>query len=177
MAWKTLGIIPAFVLAIGWFVWPYYSAAALVQALRTSDRAQLEQRIDWPTLRQGLRDDLNAYMLKASADASSKDNPGAGFAAVLGPLIVDRMIDAYVTPAGLVALLSGSKPTADGTNVAAPPATKSVDLHNVRYAFFAGLTTFRVDMAGEDGPGTVTLLFRWSGHWRLSRIFLPLETD
>ena len=69
---------------------------------------------------------------------------------------------------------------AQAVSVAAePPVEGHFDLDRVRYAFFTqDPLTFRIDMASppdSDVKGNATLLLKWSGDWRLSRIFLPAD--
>ena len=48
----------------------------------------------------------------------------------------------------------------------------------MRYAFFSGPLTFRVDVLPERDPplrNPVTLVFKWTGDWKLTRIVLPAD--
>lgn len=81
------------------------------------------------------------------------------------------MVDTYVTPDGIAALVSNPGAL---KNLQAPqrfhmPTGKNVDLSKVRYAFFTGPRTF---MADRDG---IKLQFRFERFsWQLNDIQLGL---
>lgn len=103
-----------------------------------------------------------------------------GFAALVGPAVVNQMIDGYVTPQAIAAL-------ARNENVkpgdAAPNIDKTVrqigqvQWDQVKYAFFSGgPLTFRLDILPPNDPqlqGPASLEFSWNGDWRLVRVTLP----
>jgi len=163
--------------AIGWVAWPYYSLHSLASAIRDGDVVSLEGKVDWTNLRAGLRDDLKgamaAAMTKKSANASGSDALGMGLAAMLGPAIIDRAVDAYVTPQGLANLISEGKPSGGASSSSGE--RRSFDWSRIDYAFFSGPTDFRVDVRGNKPDEKVTLAFRFDGGWKLSRVFLPLD--
>jgi hypothetical protein len=90
----------------------------------------------------------------------------------LGPTLIDAIIDAYVTPQGLAALLSNPEAL---KNLKAPREFhlqfgKNEDLSKVRYAFFTGPRGFVVD---RDG---IKLRFHFTGSgWQLYDVDLGLS--
>ena len=88
-----------------------------------------------------------------------------------------------VTPQAVANLIRTGKPSAA---INAEPASKEtseqphhLNLKQLKYAFFAGgPLTFRVDVAPSDdlhAQNPLTLFFKWSGDWRLTRIVLPAD--
>lgn len=95
------GALLALFLAI-YLASPLFAFGALKGALEAGDRDRLEQLIDFPSVKDGLKQDLNAAMMEQlTNDPEMKDNPFAGLGMALAPMMVDRMVDAMVTPAGL----------------------------------------------------------------------------
>lgn len=186
-------------LALGWLAWPYYAVYDLVQSVQNGDVIALDHRIDWTSVRDGLREDLKAaFVQKMAAEASRGDKSssalGAGLAALIGPKIIDTAVDSYVTPQGIAALIKSGKPQvqppansvvtkssdARAVTVAnAPVPERHFDFDRVRYAFFTqDPLTFRIDVSPPPDSTVkedTTLLLRWSGTWRLTRIFLPAD--
>jgi hypothetical protein len=97
-----------------------------------------------------------------------------------------------VTPGGIAAAIrSGTIPVPSaaqigGSAVDQGPAPtldnkqqRRLPWGQVRYAFFSGgPLSFRVDIDPDNAERSqrpVTLLFKWTGDWKLSRIFLPLD--
>lgn len=185
----------AAILIVGWTVWPYYALYDLMAGLREGDQIRLENRVAWDRVRQGLRDDLNAFFIQKFGNKPGEkknDNGnalGSGLAAVLGPSIINQVIETYVTPVGIVSLIKIGKTSALGqppaaTAGAAHAATaevateqRAINWDAVSWAFFSGgPATFRADIKTDpQARRPVTLIFRWDGDWRLTRIFLPTE--
>ena len=46
-----------FGLAVLWIAWPYCAAYELAKAVEAGDPVTIERRVDWTTLRQGLREE------------------------------------------------------------------------------------------------------------------------
>ena len=97
------GLIGALVVAIiAWIAWPYYALYDLAVAVQQGDVLTLVKRVEWDSVRQGLRSDLKrAFVRKLTSDKKS-DNAGgalgAGLALILAPTFIDQIIDSYVTP-------------------------------------------------------------------------------
>ncbi|MFC7399850.1 DUF2939 domain-containing protein [Chelatococcus sp. GCM10030263] len=157
-----IGVIVLAVIA--WVAWPYYAVNDLVTAVRDGDVARLEQRVDWPAVKAGVREDLSAMAIRRG------DNPGV----VLGPRLIDSIIDSMVTPQRVVELLRGERGLGQGEPTGGRFGT--VDWGRVNWAFFSGgPTSFLVDVNTRDSSGgdSLKLLFRWEGDWKLHRLVLP----
>jgi hypothetical protein len=192
----------AVIVISGWASWPYYALYDLAVGANTGDTSILEARVDWTSLREGLRDDLNAMFLqsmKAQADNQKNDSEGAalgqGLAVMLGPVIIDRMVDAYVTPQAIAAEIrsgeaSAAPPTAAAQDTPGVRSTVPVDnakgltepvrrirQSELQYAFFSGSPfVFLVEVkprSGVESQQPVGLRFQWEGTWKLARVILP----
>jgi hypothetical protein len=174
---------------LGWGAWPYYALYDLITAVRNGDPIALEDRVAWDSVRQGLRGDLNAFLLqKLSADARTRNNDagatfGVGLAAAFGPAIINQLVDSYITPQAISTLIGTGKPFAPiGGTLTADNASgeqkNQLDLKQVRFAFFSrGPFTFKVEIAPERASvqKELGLVFKWSGDWKLTRIILPAD--
>lgn len=175
---------------IAWLASPYYALYDLATALREGDVTTLENRVDWESVRQGLRGDLNAALFqKATADSQTGETSalGAGFAVVLGPAIINNLVDGYVTPQAIskLALASKAETISSGGDGASPRPflekmmhdISRMDLSRIRYAFFSGgPRTFKIEVITDpltDNDQSISLLLRWDSSWRLIRISLP----
>lgn len=176
-----------FIACAGWIAWPFYALYDLAAGLEQSDPVILERRIEWSGVRQGLREDINAMFIAMIATdplTNKADGGGAlgtGLSAIFGPAIINQMIDAYVSPQTLPNLirrgrLSELNTTEKSSQInEAPP---KFNWHRIKYAFFSGgPSTFRVetnvDIDSTERP--LILLFKWTGDWKLTRIFLPSD--
>lgn len=180
LAWMLAAALT--VVALFWIAWPYYALLSLFQALREGDVPTLETRIDWNALRQALRGDLNARLLQNLRKSGPNDGTATGFAALLGPAVINQMIDGYVTPQAIATLGRPEKPTPDASDHThnfdkSVSLARQVHWNQINYAFFSGGPfTFRVDVLPPNDPplrAPVRLEFDWNGDWRLTRIVLP----
>ncbi|MEI6643719.1 MAG: DUF2939 domain-containing protein [Novosphingobium sp.] len=154
-----------FIFGIAYFGSPYLAARNLQEAAKSVDADALESSVDFPAVRDSLKSQLNAAMVKKmSEDSSMKSNPFVGLGLMMAPAIIDRMVDSFVTPDGIAAMARGQKPN-EG---------KSDASNRITYFYsWVNIDRFRVRMRNteeaKDGP---SLLFERRGlfSWKLIRI-------
>ena len=172
-----------------YIAYPYYTVHRLGQALDSGDRVALEALVDWQSLRQGLKDDLNALLADAMVAGGATDEPGGllarGLATMLGPTLIDRTVDSYLTPAGVARLavnggqieLGAETERAEEKPGSEPGRNGAItDQIDVTYAFFSTPDTFRIDVVNADQPEKeplVAILQLRGLSWRLTRLILP----
>jgi len=150
---------------------PYLAVRSLGDALRSGDADSLEDHVDFARLREDLKAQLNAAMLKGNT-AELADNPFAPLALALGSKLVDGMVDAFVTPAGLAQLASGRDAANGGPTVI--DRTRGEPFARGRLTRDA-LDRFSVWVPNEKG-GEVGFIFRLSGvRWKLTGVRVPME--
>jgi hypothetical protein len=183
MPWKALVASIAVLLVVAWGASPLFALAELRSAARSHDRDRLEDLVDFPAVRADLKSQLSgAFLSQLQNDPSMKDNPFAAFGAALMPMILDKVIDAYVTPDGIATMIRTAKAPARTQNADAGPATsggqssaKSTEAH---YEYL-GPNKFRVRLAPADAPDrALSLILERRGilRWQLVRIGLPLQS-
>jgi hypothetical protein len=169
---RGAGVFILFLLC--WLVWPYFAFYELSTAVRDGDVTALESRINWESVRQGLRADLNMNFLKDTTKGQS--DFGKGLAVLFGPALISQMVDGYVTPQTIGNLIRNGKPKLTQLSAEAAPQ-QSLAHGKLKYAFFdRGPFSFRVDLQPDgDKSGMVTLIFTWRGDWKVTRLVLPLD--
>lgn len=90
----------AFVLS--YFFAPMFTVIALMGAMQTADAEGLSRQVDFANLRSSLKEQLSAAMF---TEPGMSGNP---FAISLGPGFVNGMVERFVTPSALAAMLSGA---------------------------------------------------------------------
>jgi Protein of unknown function (DUF2939) len=149
---------------LGYGIYPYLTLYRLGQAIRHGDAATLESMVDWPAVREGIKEDICDLVIDQPqpAQAGGQLPPfGAGF--VRG--IATNVVDKQVTPEGLVA--AAQQPDA------AQPSEAAVKLG---WAFFDGPSAFVVDLTTpqEATPIRLQMALR-NGAWQVTRVWLPPE--
>jgi hypothetical protein len=150
---------------------PYYSIWRFGEALRAHDTDALAARVDFDavrgSLKQQIRDHFLGVLAKKKKDrlaqflTASTDNP------------LDRLIDAYITPEGLAALIANPAPLKNASSLSSLPSIdgsrKEIDWSKARHAFFTSPRDFSIDHEG------IKLRFRFNGFgWKLHALDLQL---
>jgi hypothetical protein len=156
--------------ALLWCAWAGYAFYDLASALDNEDAVALARRIDWVAVRDGLRDDMQAAL-------ATPRNGGP-------PLPAERTIEAVLSARSLVHLIRNARFNDTGWDGASPTGTlakpdRGFQWYRLRYAFFSGGPfAVRVDIRPESDRvrQPLVLLMRWSGDWRLERVFLPADS-
>jgi len=170
---KWIAIGAALVLLLGgvYLGSPYYAIHSLRAAARDADTDKLEDSVDFPAVRESLKSQMSAAMMtKMQNDPEMRDNPFAGLGAMMIPTIIDRMIDSFVTPDGIAAMMRGQKPT-DAVKADENPDVESSSA-------YVGLDRFRVRLhnkaSDEEGPSFL-LERRGFATWKLIRVEMPAD--
>ncbi|MBL8199489.1 MAG: DUF2939 domain-containing protein [Chromatiales bacterium] len=160
------------VLLIGGYVFagPYIAVHQVKAAAIARDGEALTEHVDFVALRQSLKDQFNAMLVSDVATSKS----GGGFAelgAALASVMMEKMIDALVTPAGITALVKGDIPDPAGDSDGADDSREPFNGASMSYA---SLNKFVVTQQNDDGDD-VRIVFRRRGlTWKLCEILMPL---
>lgn len=162
--WPVLAAL----LAVGasYVAYPYVTLFRLGEAIRHGDAATLQTLVDWPAVREGIKEDICDLVLDHPQMASASGGlPPFGSSFVRG--IAASSIDRAVTPEALVAAVSTPPRT--------PTPPNGADVH-VSWAFFEDPTVFAVNLTapGQAEPIKLQLELR-HGQWRVHRVWLPAD--
>lgn len=164
---------------------PVLAFHELQQAARAGDRDRLDALIDFPAVREDLKRQVDAGVIKLARKSS-----GIGFwpleaLGVLGSAVGDRAIDKLVTPDAIALMASegqrpgGKKARADKGDAAGAPPAATAEKPIVRYAYLTP-DAFRVSVAPAghpDLPVGLILQRRSLFAWRVVAIRLPGDLD
>jgi hypothetical protein len=151
---------------IAYGAYPYVTLYRLNTAIQAADAKTLESLVDWPSVREGIKEDICDFVVDDPNPASGSKLPPFGASFMRG--ITSSTVDQAVTPQALLA--------ATGTLPAKPAdAQHSADIH-VNWAFFDSPTGFTVSLqaAGRSEPVRLEMELR-NGDWRIQRVWLPPE--
>lgn len=183
IAWiiGLIALLPAFWIGAG----PYLAVADIERGINDKDSERLAERVDFPTLRQNLKDQLKVTVLKSAA-RELEDNPFGALATGLATTLVDGLVDAFITPAGLASLMEGERPSVGAVpsrSQSSPAQTPEPDqkqkqdrdlFKNARHSYDS-LSRFSVWVPGQDGRETRFVLQRDGLSWKLVNMILPLD--
>jgi len=150
-------------IVIAYAVYPYVTLYRLGQAIRHGDQATLQSMVDWPAVREGIKEDICDFVIDDPPEVKHANQLppfGAGF--MRG--IAMNAVDTSVTPEALVLAVQQPK---------ASPAPKRATV-SVAWAFFDGPSGFVVDLStpGQATPIRLKMDLR-DGGWQVTRVWLP----
>ena len=160
----ALAVLALGLSAFALYLWasPYLFLRALQGAVLEGDRARLERLVDFPRVREGLKAQVQARLLRQMGQEVAQ-NPLAGLAYLFVAGMVDPMVDALVSPEGLAALGTGL-----GPGEAPKEAVKGWRL---AYQDFRTAYVYRP----EDPSSRLYLERQGLFGWKVVRMELPLE--
>src|SRR5262245_53303562 len=167
---RLLYIVVLLILVSGAYIaYPYWTLHRIETALINQDVVALETLFDWQQLRAGLKGDVRRVIIGKFGETSSApaDSVGAMLGLALGSTVIDSMIAAGVSEAGLLEVWRKGQ---------LPQGKQTHDF--VASAWFQSLTTFRVETRNPDDrqSPTVTFLMEFArAEWRVTRVVLPWE--
>jgi hypothetical protein len=152
-------------LGVAYFAYPYVTLYRLGSAIRSADAATLESLVNWPAVREGIKEDVCDLAVDIPGPRTGGELPPFGASFMRG--IASSTIDQAVTPQALLAATS--------TVPSSRAAPSGADVR-VNWAFFDSATTFMVSLQppGQGEPVKLELDFR-HGEWRVQRVWLPSE--
>ena len=153
---------------------PYYALWRFGETLRANDMNALATRVDFPKVRDSLKKQIRGHFFGVLE--KKKNDPIAQLLTSAEPSILDRLIDAYVTPDGLATIISNPAPIKNASSFSALSSyggeRREIDWSRARKAFFTSPRDFAVDHEG------ITLRFRFNGlGWKLREIDLRLGAE
>ena len=170
---RTKWTLLAMVLGIGaaYVAYPYATLYRLGSAIQSADASTLESLINWPAVREGIKEDVCDLAAAAPAGNTDADLPPFGASFMRG--IASSAIDQAVTPQALLAVAATRVPGSEVPGADGPP--RGADVH-VNWAFFDSPTTFLVSLRapGQADPIKLEMGLR-HGEWRVQRVWLPSD--
>lgn len=188
----VIGLLGVLLLA-GAGIWasPYISIHQMRQAAKAGDSEALSKKVNFPVLRDNIKIKLMSTMNENMKGLEG--NPFAGFAQIMAVTLVNGIVDAYVSPAGIALMLDGRKPKPEAQANAKPlapagqgtapqeqPSASKVDssseqITDVKYEYLS-FDRFRASVSNSKTPDDhFSLIFDRDGlfNWKLVNIDFP----
>lgn len=169
---KVLGIVIAIILAIGFYSLPYITVAQMKGSAEDNDGEALSEHVDFPSVRQSLKDQMNAMLAKKMAE-QAEDNPFGALGAAFGGMLVEKMVDAYITPSGLTQMMSGERPDEKSSDTT-QSSQDNEPFENASFSY-ESMSKFSITVKNDDSEDEIKFILRRAGlTWKLSEIILPM---
>lgn len=158
---------------------PLLTAFMISEAIKAGDTPYLERKIEWPAVRQSLRESLTPMTVaKVEQGAAPNAKPGlwARIKASFGRSAVNQFVDRYVTPTGLPTVFNYGTTYRKMRGDAEPPRTLANLPERMRAAWgrtkraaFLSPTLVEIEMQSRTAPDRhyVSQLELQNFEWRL----------
>ncbi|ENX33050.1 hypothetical protein F889_02981 [Acinetobacter colistiniresistens] len=163
---------------------PYLTIYQIRQALKNEDTTALAHFVDFPSVRQNLKDQFNAALLeKFPEDERGREGGFAALGAMLASSMVDKMVDMMVSPQGVSMLLQGKKlkeGLPDSAHSEPQPVQaetqKQSPQEQVNYrSHYQSLNQFVVEIQQAEQRSKMNVIMQRQGlSWKVTQIQLPM---
>lgn len=154
---------------------PVLAANALARALKTGDQDKLEQLVDFPSVREHLKDDLRTGMMAKVRSDSKDDSLATGLALLVGPALIDRAVDNFITPAMISKAIRNAQTHKDAGASAKSDGADKTSSSKAHYAY-DGLNRFKITYRSDNGSAIAFDMTRQGLFgWRVTRIEMPAD--
>lgn len=154
---------------------PYLALNSIKEAALTGDSDTVSKYIDYPSVRQSFKDQMNAVMAK---ELMKQDNDGfAALGAMLASTMVDKMIDGFVTPEGMTLMLQGKDLKQSVSGGENESAEHKQEEHQPDYeTSYTSFNDFQVVIKDPNKSKEVKVLMVRDGlSWKINKIVVPLD--
>lgn len=156
---KLIGALIAIVVVICGYLYatPYIALNNIKKAAQAGNSDTVSKYIDYPSVRQSFKDQMNAYMLKEMA---KHDNDGfAALGTMLASTMVDKMIDGIVTPEGMTMMMQGKNLKDSAKDSVQQEESSIQDEHQPDYkSGYTSLNDFEILIKDQDKAKEVKVL-------------------
>ncbi|MEW6372788.1 MAG: DUF2939 domain-containing protein [Pseudomonadota bacterium] len=161
----------AAILVLTSYASPYWTLHQMKTAIADKDADQLSEHIDFPALRESFKGQMMTMMNKRMSSPEMANNPFSGVGQMMAVALINPLIDAAVSPAGVLAMMESGKvqPAPQQTRKADPATPQDKRDYLVSYQSWSKVA---VSQTGQDtGRFILKRTGLWS--WQLSALELP----
>ena len=172
---KIIAGIAAALVAIYVAAAPYITVYQIKSAAKAHDGVALSQHIDFASVRQSLKDQMNAkFMRELGQNSAGLGEPFAVLGLALAGVVVDKAVDVYVTPSGVTQLMQGRKPQSEAESNAPASSQERKPLADATMGY-QSWNSFVVKAPNDEAEITQFVLSRRGLGWKLTEIIVPMD--
>lgn len=162
---------------VAWAAAPVLTAQALIRAAKAGDEQKIEKLVDFPSLRESLKAELNAeVMARMSRDPRVAESGLGGLGMMLAPMILSGAVDAVVTPEVVAQMVTTAEAPDPMRRPNPEPAGDKASGDDIHQAWgYRSLNAFAVTLTDRDRPDDhLALILERRGlfEWKLAAVDL-----
>lgn len=163
---------------VAYFASPLLAVRGLVSAAKAGDATALEQRVDFPALRQSMKDQMNARLVaQMRKDLGEHDKALGGLGLLLAPSLISSAVDGLITPKAVAAMVTEAREPRASDAVGQPVVRSEDEGDKIKRGYgYRDLDTFAVTLSQPRHPDRkLSLLLKRHSlfFWKLAGVELP----
>lgn len=172
-----IGVIFGLIILICGYLYasPYIILNSIKNALKENDSEKVSAYIDYTSVRQSLKDQMNAYMLKEIR--TKEANGWEALGAMMASTLAEKMVDAVVTPEGMTLMLQGKDLRKSLTGNREDTRKERTDTPKIEYRTrYLSMNMFEVTFKNKENDSDVKIIMERDGlSWKIKKIVLPMD--
>ncbi len=185
---KFIGIICVVILAVLGYLYssPYLALNSMKTAFEEQDMEKFNSYINYPSVRQGLKEQIKTLITQEMNKAENAENNEFGeLGSMMAVGIMDKMVDSMVTPEAVNKAVEQGKLSMDTLGSMGKKDSQDKPTENEQQAesqldysaHYVSVSRFAVDMFEPQEPNKkITLIMDRDGlNWQVTRIEMPLD--
>jgi hypothetical protein len=161
---------------VGSYFSPHLTVYQMKSAIKNHDADAFSEHVDFPALRENFKGQMMAFMNKELSTPEMKQNPFAGFGQAMAVALIGPMIDAMITPAGVIVMMENgnTKPIQAKSNDPTPNDSTGQSVppkYSISYQGWSRVVARPKDQEQDVGSFIFKRQGLWS--WKLSAVNLP----
>jgi hypothetical protein len=163
--------------AVGSYLSPHFTVFQMKRAIDARDTEAFSEYVDFPALRENFKAQMMLMVGQQMSSPDTKDNPVAGFGQMLATAVIGPMIDAMISPAGVMAMMNKGSPKVSPKLLAsiATDAFKNPGEgrpeYNIAYASWSKVRLTAKSPGKSEGNFVLNREGLWS--WKLAGVEIP----
>lgn len=152
---------------------PYLALNGIKNAAQTKDADKLSGYIDFPSVKQSIKDQVKVHFAKEMIASENNDGFEA-LGAMLATAMIDPLVDGLITPDGIALMLQGEDLNSKESSSTQEQSTKN---NNVDYkTSYTSFNSFQVEIDNPEKEDAAKIIMHRDGlSWKVTRIDLPLN--
>lgn len=175
---KLIGAIIAVVIVLVggyYYASPYLVLNSIKNAAQAGDSEKVSAYMDYPSVRQSFKDQMNAYMVKEMA--SKETNGWEALGTMIATTMVDKMVDAVVTPEGMTLMLQG-KDFKDSLKAHTEQSSnETISQETLDYSTrYLSMNMFEVTFNNPNNEKQLKIIMERDGlSWKVKKFVIPMD--
>lgn len=177
---KTIiGVIIAIVVLVGGYFYasPYLVLNSIKSAAQAGDSEKVSAYIDYLSVRQSFKDQMNAHMVK---EMVSKETDGwEALGSMIATTMVDKMVDAVVTPEGMTLMFQGKdfkQSLESHTDESSDQSSSKAEMqYSTRYL---SMSLFEATLKNSGNGKELKVIMERDGlSWKVKKLVFPISDE